>query len=212
MRGAFKAVIVTVVPLVTFTLGAAPATAADYNYSAEASAAAHAPQFETQSILTTDDASVNELTLTSLIEQGDIASIPHGFDVEATIALAEAEIGTSRATGWNQPGECIVSAQRWIHAGGGAWSGSGDPVSNYQGAVRLGMQHAQPGDIVQYEHVLYPTSWMPGVHTVLITEVHDDGTFTIIESNNPGGSGLVTKDESWLPAPPAGFQAVVWRF
>ncbi|WP_261982128.1 hypothetical protein [Micrococcus luteus] len=42
--------------------------------------------------------------------------------------------------------------------------------------------------------------------------MHDDGTFTIIESNNPGGSGLVGKNESWTPAPPAGFQAAVWRF
>jgi hypothetical protein len=105
-----------------------------------------------------------------------------------------------------------MSAKRWIVAGGGDWTGSGDPVSTYAGATRLSITDAQPGDVVQYEHLLYPTSWVSGVHTVLITEVHDDGTFTIIESNNPGGSGLVSKNESWTPAPPAGFQAVVWRF
>jgi hypothetical protein len=47
---------------------------------------------------------------------------------------------------------------------------------------------------------------------VLITGVNGDGTFSIIESNNPGGSGLVSKNESWVPAPPSGFQAVAWRF
>jgi hypothetical protein len=105
-----------------------------------------------------------------------------------------------------------MSAQRWIKAGGGAWTGSGNPVANYDGATRLTMENAEPGDIVQYEHIESPTSWVSGVHTVLITEVHDDGTFTIIESNNPGGSGLVKKNKSWTPEPPKGFQAVVWRF
>ena len=132
--------------------------------------------------------------------------------MEAAIALAESEIGTSRPTGWDAPGECISSVHRWVTAGGANWTGSGNPVDNYRGATRLSIADAQPGDIVQYENIEFPTSWVSGVHTVLITERHDDGTFTIIESNNPAGSGLVSKNTKWTPEPPAGFQAVVWRF
>ena len=71
---------------------------------------------------------------------------------------------------------------------------------------------AQPGDIVQYEYISSPSSWVSGIHTVLITGVNGDGTFSIVESNNPAGSGLVTSTESWVPKPPAGFEAVIWRF
>ncbi|MEB4614613.1 lipase [Leucobacter sp. M11] len=139
-------------------------------------------------------------------------SAPANFDVKAAIALAEEEIGTSRPTGWSQPGECIMSAQRWILAGGGAWTGSGNPVDNYRGATRVALDAAQPGDIIQYELASAPTVWAAGVHTLMITENNGDGTFTIIESNNPGGSGLVQKQKDWVPQPPSGFQVAVWRF
>lgn len=209
MRGAVKAVIVTLIPAVTFALGAAPAAAEEAPAGYAAAAVATAVP-TAQSLITTD--ALDDLTLTTLNQEGELGSAPATYDVAAAIALAESEIGTSRATGWSQPGECIMSAQRWILAGGGKWTGGGDPISNYNGALRLSIADAQPGDIVQYEHLLYPTSWIVGVHTLLITGVNGDGTFTIIESNNPGGSGLVSKNEHWTPAPPAGFQAVVWRF
>ncbi len=211
MQGAFKAVILTIIPVVTFALGAAPASAVTPTSSYHANAYAAAVPANTAQSLRASDA-IDDIALNKITAQGDITNIPHGFDVKAAIAQAEAEVGTSRATGWSQPGECIMSAKRWLEAGGATWKGSGDPVSTYEGAIRLSIRDAKPGDIVQYEHLLYPTSWIAGVHTVLITEVHGDGTFTIIESNNPGGSGRVVKNEHWTPAPPAGFQAVVWRF
>lgn len=142
----------------------------------------------------------------------DVSRVAHGFDVGAAVAAAEAELGTSRATGWNAPGECISSAKRWVHAGGGAWNGHTNPVANYVGAVQVPLSRAEAGDVVQYEYVASPTSWATGVHTMLITGRNDDGTFTIVQSNIPYGSGLVTKEESWLPKPPKGFRAVVWRF
>ncbi len=209
MQGAIKAVIVTLIPAVTFALGAAPAAAVEE--PAGFGTAAVATAVPTGQSLVTSDA-LDDLTLSSLSQESELGRTPANFDVAAAIAQAELEVGSSRATGWSQPGECIMSAKRWIVAGGGDWTGSGDPVSTYEGALRLSLADAQPGDVVQYEHLLYATSWVSGVHTVLITEVHDDGTFTIIESNNPGGSGLVSKNERWTPAPPAGFQAVVWRF
>lgn len=204
-----KTFIVALVSSVTFAFGAAPAMADAPidEFQVQVEAAAQVTTVS-QTLATDQQAAAAESVLT--VAEGTAA--PHGFDVERTIALAESEVGTSRATGWSQPGECIMSAQRWVRAGGGNWKSGGNPVTNYDGATRLSLADAEPGDIVQYENIASPTSWVTGVHTVLITEVHDDGTFTIIESNNPGGSGLVSKDENWKPKPPEGFQAVVWRF
>lgn len=205
-----KAFIVALIPTITFALVATPANAvAPSEPVAFALPTAKLP--EAPQSLSAAQAS-DDRALATLAKADDAANIPHGFNVAASIALAESEIGTSRPTGWNAPGECISSVYRWIKAGGGNWTGSGNPVAVYDGAARLTMADAQPGDIVQYEYIASPTSWATGVHTVLITERHSDGTFTIIESNNPGGSGLVSKNTHWTPAPPAGFEAVVWRF
>lgn len=210
-----KPAIVALVSALTFALGAAPATGTTASFALSAPTApeevAAADVVPTQT-LSASTSTIDGQSLDALTALNDVSNIPHGFDVAATIAQAESEVGTSRATGWSMPGECLMSARRWIHAGGGAWTGHGNPVANYVGATRLTMKDAQPGDIVQYEHIAFPTSFVTGVHTLLITEVHDDGTFTIIESNNPGGSGLVSKNEAWTPAPPAGFAAIVWRF
>ena len=203
-----KPLIVALVSTVTFAFGAAPASAAPevVDFSRPAAAAVAVQSLEPE-VASTSAASLDALT-----KMSDLANIPHGYDVEAAIALAESEIGTSRPTGWDAPGECISSVHRWVTAGGANWTGSGNPVDNYRGATRLSIAAAEPGDIVQYENIEFATSWVSGVHTVLITERHDDGTFTIIESNNPAGSGLVSKNTKWTPEPPAGFQAVVWRF
>ncbi|CAG7613747.1 lipase [Leucobacter soli] len=203
-----KPVIVALVSSVLFSFGAVPAAAAvpTQDFS-QVSAAPASTQSLDAKVATISDQSLDALTAMSAL-----ANTPHSYDVDAAIALAESEVGTSRATGWNQPGECISSVHRWVTSGGAAWTGSGDPVNSYQGATRLTIADAQPGDIVQYEHLDFPTSWVSGVHTLLITEKHDDGTFTIIQSNVPTGSGLVTKETAWVPEPPEGFQAVVWRF
>lgn len=205
-----KTFIVGLVTSVTFALGAAPSFAEapvqDFSSTAAVPSAA-----VTQNLATTGD-DVAGLEIDSILAMEEVAEAPHNFDVAASIALAEEEIGTSRPTGWSAPGECIMSAQRWIRAGGGAWTGGGDPVSNYDNAARVSLAAAAPGDIIQYQNIASPTSWVTGVHTVMITGVNGDGTFTIIQSNSPGGSGLVTKEENWVPQPPAGFEPAVWRF
>lgn len=210
MRVSAKAFIVSLVSSVTFALGAAPAVA--MAPVEDFSPAAVLPTTTVAQTLETTTEELAGATIDSVLEIEEVAKVPHNFDVEATIALAESEIGTSRPTGWNQPGECIMSTQRWIRAGDGAWTGSGDPVANYTGATRMTLETAAPGDVIQYEYASSPTSWVTGVHTVLITEVNTDGTFTIIQSNSPGGSGLVTQEKNWTPELPAGFQAAVWRF
>ncbi|WP_449279350.1 lipase [Leucobacter sp. GX0328] len=213
MQSSAKAFIVGLVSSITFAFGAAPAVAAAPVEDFTASAPAAAVQTSTTPVAQTLDTALADTDmLASPLDLAEEASIPHNFDVAATIALAESEIGTSRPTGWSAPGECIMSAQRWIRAGGGNWVGGGNPVTNYDTATRMTIADAAPGDIVQYENIESPTSWVTGVHTVMIVGVNTDGTFQIIESNNPGGSGLVSKDEAWLPKPPSGFEAVVWRF
>ena len=198
MRFSTKATIITAVAALTFPLGATPALAtAGYSGTAPVVVASEGAGSIAQTLVTDTVAAAlpAQAPLESVLSGTlvEVESAPQNFDVQATIAQAESEIGTSRPTGWSQPGECLMSAQRWILAGGGAWTGSGNPVANYAGATRMTLGSAKPGDIVQYEYASAPTAWVTGVHTVMITEVNDDGTFTIIESNNPGGTGLVQK-------------------
>lgn len=205
-----KALVVTIVSAVTFAFSAAPANALSEPNESHAEAAIVPVSAQS---LSANANTVETKSLDSLLALSDYAEFPHNYDVEAAIAAAKSEIGTSRRTGWGQPGECIMSVKRWVQGAGGAeWTGSGSPVANYIGALRLNLDLAKAGDIVQYEHIAYPNSWVSGVHTVLITGVNDDGTFEIIESNIPQGSGLVREVSNWTPEPPSGFQAVVWRF
>jgi hypothetical protein len=215
MRLHTKATIIATISSLTLSLGAIPAFADSpeslYTESVVASIDAPTPRTPQSLVTKVDVAGVAPLDA-MLETTSTTTSVPHGFDVERAISQALAEVGTSRPTGWSQPGECIMSTQRWVHAGDGNWSGGGNPVSNYVNATRMSFSAAQPGDIVQYEYTANPTAWVSGVHTVMITGVNDDGTYRIVESNNPGGSGLVGVQSSWSPAPPAGFTAALWRF
>ncbi len=213
MRVPAKAFIVTLVSLVTLAFGVAPASALSPSAPLYEDVAAVQPASPTAQTFTAETNSLETKSLDTLLQQSEFGKNPHSFNVEAAIAAARSEIGTSRPTGWSAPGECIMSVIRWVEGAGGAkWVGGGDPVSNYTGATRLTTDYAQAGDIVQYENIDYPTSWVSGVHTLLIVGVNGDGTFDIVQSNVPGGSGLVTEVKNWTPQPPAGFQAVVWRF
>lgn len=212
MRVPAKAFIVTLVSLVTLAVGIAPMNVIPHTANLFGEAAALYPTHNSQSLNVGANAAETQ-SLDQLLAMSDYVNAGHNFDVAATIAAAKSEIGTSRATGWSGPGECVVSVGRWLDAGGADRSqAAGNPVDNYTGALRLSIEHAQPGDVVQYEHLEYPRSWVTGVHTVLITGVNGDGTFEIVQSNIPQGSGLVTIEKNWVPQPPAGFQAVVWRF
>ena len=146
------------------------------------------------------------------VEVVEVPPPTHSFDVEAAIVLAYSEVGTSRATGWNGEGECIMSVKRWVTSGGANWIGGGTPTGNYAGAAPHEVSEALPGDIIQYVLSESPDSWAEGIHTVLVTGVNGDGTFRIVESNNPGGSGYVSSNDNWIPMPPPGFYAAAFRF
>lgn len=126
---------------------------------------------------------------------------------------ARAEVGSARETGWNAEGECIKSVQRWINNAGGRFVGGG-VVDGYlnSGAVPVDPSQTGVGDVIQYTSQSNPNGWEAGVHTVMVVGVNADGTYHIVQSNAPAGSGLVTEDQSWTPQPPAGFEARSWRF
>ncbi|HAZ7958251.1 TPA: CHAP domain-containing protein, partial [Enterococcus faecalis] len=176
---------------------------------------------ETESVVTTPVTAAPEkekevpVTNPTTPEKGNEAKPGNGgvtSGKQAAINAALADVGNSYATGWNQPGECLVSVRRWLAAGGINF-GYGGPNSGYvaSGATQVSWSNVQPGDVVQYESAYSPDSWIGGVHTVLVTGV-SGGSVQIVEANNPGGSGYVSSNSNWSPAPPAGFRAVVWRF
>lgn len=140
------------------------------------------------------------------------SNLPHTYDVNKAIQLAYSEVGTARATGWSAPGECIMSVKRWVTHGGGNWGPGGSPVNNYTTANEVQMKDILPGDVIQYMNSADNHSWGNGVHTVFVTGVNSDGTYRIVESNNPAGSGLVTSNDNWTPMPPAGWVAKAFRF
>lgn len=212
MRKFFKPTVLAVITAVMTSWAVTPAFAApsvDYTKVSAADVLA-AKGAAAQQDLRTDEGTGADIA--DPVEMLASARIPHGFDVAAAIAQAQSEIGKTFPTGWNQQGECIMSVMRWIKAGGGTWGSGNNPVSNYNTATRMSWDAAEAGDVIQYENIENPTAWLTGVHTVFIIGKNADGTFQIIEANNPGGSGLVSRNDHWTPNPPEGFRAVVWRF
>lgn len=136
------------------------------------------------------------------------------FSVKRALELAVSEVGTSRATGFGAPGECVVSVRRWINSAGGHFASSAGVVGNYQqsGALRVTDGSLRPGDVVQYEHQGFPNAWLDGVHTYMVLAVNADGTHDIVESNVPYGSGRVGIRKNQRLQAPLGFAPVVWRF
>lgn len=138
---------------------------------------------------------------------------PQEGSIKTSLSLAMSEVGTARATGWNQPGECIVSVRRWLNAGGFNF-GYGGVVGGYLNspAVRVTDGSLRPGDVIQYTNISSPDAFGMGIHTYMVAKVNSDGTHDLVESNNPGGSGRVVNQKNFTVSPPPGWQAYVWRF
>ena len=202
----------SVVAMLTYSFGASPAAAAVTTASSTGTYSAHGTVSQQSLITANVELSNDSLAPVTVGATFDPTVMTHGFDVDAAIQSALNEVGTSRATGWSQPGECIISARRWLTGAGADWTGSGSPVANYRGATRVPLENVMPGDILQYEHLTFPDQWVSGVHTMLVTAVHEDGTLNIVQSNVPYGSGLVTEELRFTPDPPDGFTTAAWRF
>lgn len=130
------------------------------------------------------------------------------------LELAQQDVGKTFPTGWGMRGECIVAVQGWINgAKGGTFLPGGVRTGYVQsGATEVPWIQAKAGDVIQYENTGSPDLFATGVHTMIVESTNSDGTINIIESNNPGGSGLVGKRSNVTNSAPAGWRSVVWRF
>ena len=104
------------------------------------------------------------------------AAGPQHISNSSIAAAAEAELRTHPGAmdvgpdgeGWNTPGQCMVSAQRWITEAGGHTGGGGAVTDMYaNSATPVDLSHLQRGDIIQYENPNNAADWSH-VHTVRI--------------------------------------------
>jgi hypothetical protein len=155
------------------------------------------------------------------IQEGGIDQEGSAENVEATgwrkkaLELALSDVGKSYPTGWGQRGECIVAVQTWLNAAKSGTFKPGGVRTGYtqSGAREIPWKDAQPGDVIQYEHIQDYNSFGAGVHTMLVTKNNGDGSVNVVESNVPAGSGLVGTRSNILPSfAPSGWRSVVWRF
>jgi Family of unknown function (DUF5719) len=136
------------------------------------------------------------------------------FDNARVADCALAELGTIRPTGWDQPGECIKSAQRWVAEAGG-YFGPGGVISGYtnSGAIKVSASQATKGDIVQWTNG-NDNDWSHP-HTVCIVQNYGNGRYWIVQSNWDV-PGLVSQNLNWDPNPQdygrSGYYAMFWRF
>jgi hypothetical protein len=147
------------------------------------------------------------------------ARAAQNFDQGRAADIGVSENGTHNPTGFNQPGECIMSVMRWITGAGGHMAGGGpysayvnspaDLVATGAGAV---VAQAAKGDVIQYTYNPSRDSYANGVHTVMVVANNGNGTLRIVQSNAPAGSGLVSVVDNWRPAAPANFTPYLWRF
>lgn len=130
------------------------------------------------------------------------------------ITAALADVGNRYPTGFGQRGECVVAIQTWFNGNGGYFATGNGVHANYvlSQATEVKWNQVKPGDVIQYENLLTPEGWIAGVHTMLVTKVNKNGTVDIVESNNPGGTGLVGTRKNVKPEAPPNFRTVVWRF
>lgn len=136
------------------------------------------------------------------------------FDNARVADCGLAELGTTRPTGWDQPGECIKSVQRWVTEAGGHF-GYGGVISGYtnSGAIQVSASEATKGDVVQWTNG-DDNDWSHP-HTVCIVQNYGNGRYWIVQSNWDS-PGLVSQNLNWDPNPEdygrAGYYATFWRF
>lgn len=152
--------------------------------------------------------------LAGAVAIGTLASGPKavaagGFDSSRIADFGLAELGTTRALGWNQPGECIVSMARWLSAAGGTWAGGG-VISSYQrsGGDSIALGSVVMGDVLQRTNG-DDQNW-DRVHTVVVVQNYGNGTYWVVQSN-ANFDGKVTENRAWTPTSPAGWYWMGWR-
>ena len=156
---------------------------------------------------------VVSLMFATITGMAGTASAVQSFNNAGVADAGLAELGTSRPTGWNQPGECIKSVQRWVAAAGGSFGGGG-VISGYtsSGAQEVSLASAVKGDVIQYTNANGNDQDWSHVHTMVVINNLGNGHFDIVQSNSPAGSGLVSRRNNMVPSPASGWVSRVWRF
>ncbi len=115
-----------------------------------------------------------------------------------------------------EPGQCVMAVKRWIGAAGGTMKGGSGPIAAFEasGAAKVGsFADVHAGDVVQLSGKTDASWEYQHIHTFVITGPGSHpGTYNIVQSNSPAGSGLVTTVQDWKPAAPADGQYSIWRF
>ncbi len=132
---------------------------------------------------------------------------PYEFDNSAIANAGVAEVGNTYPTGWDQPGECMVAAQRWaIAANGGKnffkYTGGVVSVWTASGGVEVALDKLQPGDILQKASMGtdYDSNW-DHVHTAVFRGYGEKGAVKIVDSNRNFDGTVRTSDTYSLTAP-----------
>jgi len=132
------------------------------------------------------------ITQEIIAPQEAVAATPEGsndFDQSKIVPTANAELGSQRATGWNQPGECMVAMGRWVNAAAGktVWNPNATVYDSYirSGAVEVGLNELKSGDVLQRVSMGsdFNTNW-DHVHTMVFEGYAPDGTVNTIDSNS----------------------------
>ncbi len=142
---------------------------------------------------------------------------PYNFNNSAVVDEAMQEVGNTYPTGWGQPGECMVAAQRWaIEANNGNdffnYNSGVVTVWTSSGGVEVGLGSLQPGDILQRasKGSDYDTNW-DKVHTLVFRGYNSDGTIKMVDSNRKL-DGTVRISDSYSLATYDGWEWRAFRF
>lgn len=149
--------------------------------------------------------------------QVDVQGV-YDFDGSSVVDLASSEGGKQFATGWGQPGECMVAAQRWItEANGGKdlWNHrTNGVISIYldSGAKEIGLDSLKPGDVLQRASTGndFDTNWAK-VHTIVFRGYNDDKSIKMVDSNRLR-DGKVRVTDSYKLAATDGWEWRAFRF
>ncbi len=165
------------------------------------------------SIISTEPESIFQISQAEALQNIEIQK-GNDFDNAKIVDEAVAENGKVFPTGWAQPGECMVSAQRWANAANGGkniWNYSGSGVISIytnSGGAEVGLDQLKPGDILQKASSGKDadTNW-DHVHTVVFRGYGDKSGVNIVDANR-GMDGLVRVTDNYMLSAPVGWQ---WR-
>lgn len=108
---------------------------------------------------------------------------PGKFSQQRLVDVAMSHRGETRATGWDQPGECVKWVQSWVtEAGGPPIPGGDHPFSSLAAVgVQVDQSKLRPGDVFQRAS---QDSYNGSPHTAIVKSFDSEtGKVTLVEGN-----------------------------